>query len=792
VDGSGNLFVTDFSNHRVLEYNKPFASGFTSNQPANWVLGQGGSFTSGGCNVGAGPQFPNAEGICSPVGIAVDNTGNLYVADAGNNRVLEYNAPFNTAVAADMVFGQLGSFTSSASNNIGGNKSGAPSARNLASGLNGVSLDATGNLYVADSGNNRVLKFNTPLKVTAIPGSGDTVADQVFGQLGSFTTNTGNNGGVTANSLSLPVAIGFDGAGDVYISDYNNSRVLEYQPPIGANPTATRVFGQASEFNTNGCNIISFFAPSSESLCRPFGVVTDGSGNLYVGDSGNNRVLKYNVPFSQDAFAQGVVGQPDMMNNSANAIDPSAMNNPAGIVVDKAGHLFVADFNNNRVLGYSAAAGFVTGGSADLVIGQPDLYSGSCNQGNVYGGPTERTLCGPDGIAVDSAGNLYVADFFNNRVLVFGPPFNAGLTADEAAFAVFGQGGSFTSNGSNSQGGITKNSLSRPSAVAIDRLNRLYVIDQNNNRALEFVPPFGSNPGASVVLGQAGFIANACNNGTNPSTASASTLCGPNGIAVDAAFDVYVSDPGNNRVLEYNAPISTGVNAARVFGQGGIFNLRGCDDSGLTGADNLCDPQGVAVDALANLYIEDSSNNRVLEFNTPLNLSSGEKGAGDTTADLVFGQADNFFSIGCNFGGSTPTADSLCFPVTAAIDGAGNLYVSDSSNNRLMEYDQPLPVLPTRTATPTPSRTRTSTPTRTATRTPTRTPARTPTPTATRTARPPRPPGRHRRASMSDKALSSSAYPSVHRRGPQAVKPYRRFAAIGRRALRLRMEKEKW
>ncbi len=392
--------------------------------------------------------------------------------------------------------------------------------------------------------------------------------------------------------------------------------------------------------------------------------------------------------------------------------------------------MFVADFYNNRVLGYQSATGFVSGGPADLVIGQPDLYSGTCNQGNAFGGPTERTLCNPDGIAVDAAGNLFVADFSNNRVLEFGPPFSAGVTASEAAFAVFGQGGSFTSNGANSQGGISRTSLSHPSGIAVDRLNRVYVVDAGNHRVLEFVPPFAASPSAGVVLGQAGFTANSCDNGTNPRTASKSTLCSPNGVAVDTAGNLYVSDAGNQRVLEYNAPLAIGANAAHVFGQGGNFTTLNCN-GGLSGADNLCNPLGVAVDGLGNLYVEDTNNNRVLEYNTPLNLKSGERGAGDTTADLVFGQGDSFFSGGCNLGGSAPSPDSLCNPAMAALDGAGNLYVADSGNNRVVEYDQPLPILiatktPTRTHTPTPSKTPTRTPTRTATKKPTPTPTKTP------------------------------------------------------------------
>ncbi|HYL60664.1 MAG TPA: hypothetical protein VEU51_17495, partial [Candidatus Acidoferrales bacterium] len=129
-----------------------------------------------------------------------------------------------TNTTADTVFGQAGSFISSNTNN------GGLSADSL-SQPTGVAVDARGNLYVADGGNNRVLEFKTPL-------SSDTTADKVLGQGGSFTSGNANHGGLSASSLSSPFGVTVDGSGNLYVADKANSRVLEYDQPL-APPVAT-------------------------------------------------------------------------------------------------------------------------------------------------------------------------------------------------------------------------------------------------------------------------------------------------------------------------------------------------------------------------------------------------------------------------------------------------------------------------------------------------------------------------------------------------------------------------
>lgn len=224
--------------------------------------------------------------------------------------------------------------------------------------------------------------------------------------------------------------------------------------------------------------------------------------------------------------------------------------------------------------------------------------------------------------------------------------------------------------------------------VAVDKSvspNRIWVADTQNNRVLGWssVDAFSSHAAASIVIGQADFISNACNEGIG---VSATGLCSPTGVAVDGEGNLYVADLSNARVLEYNQPFASGISAGQaanlVFGQSS-FSGEFCNSGGIS-AKTLCSPTGVAVDSAGNLYVADQGNNRVLEYFTPLSKTA-MAGSGDTTADVVLGQLHRFNNATCNFEGPAPY--SLCGPTGVALDGDDNLYVADTDNSRVLEYD---------------------------------------------------------------------------------------------------------
>jgi sugar lactone lactonase YvrE len=656
TDSSGNLWVADYENNRVLEYNEPFSQTITAGFTANAVLGQGGSFTSTGCNNDG--SSPSAATLCHPQGIAVDTSGDLWVADYSNNRILEFNTPLTSDIA-NFVIGQSGSFTA-ATCDLGNN---TVSTATLCD-PDDVAIDSNANVYIADSGNSRVLEYNNALSTS------NSTANHVWGQGGNTSSGSCNNGGVTATSLCGPTGVALDGSNNLYIADASNNRILEYNeaanPPT--NLTANHVFGQAGSFTTNnlnkgGLSVTSLWDPEDVEI---------SSGELLAADADNNRVQIYDTPLTSQT-ANVELGQPDFVHDAANTVDAEGMDGAHGITIDSNNHLYVVDDLNNRVLGFTSAASFANFAPANLVIGQVDFFSSACNPG----GETASTLCVPTSVATDSSGNLYVSDLDNNRILEYNAPFSQDKTEGFSANKVYGQSGSFISNSCPNP--PTANSLCNPDGLAVDTNNNLYVADRSNNRVLEYAS--GSTT-ATTEFGQGNAGNNFTSNTPNNGGVSASSLNDPFGVATDSNNNVYIADFGNNRALEYNETKNppTNFTANTVFGQAGSFTTNSPNQGGLS-ANSLYNPHKLTLDSHSNLYISDNGNNRVLEYNTP--LSSG------TTADAVFGQADDFTTSQCNFGRG-PSDDSLCGPVGVAIDSAGDLLVGDFTNNRVLKYLQPL------------------------------------------------------------------------------------------------------
>lgn len=741
VDASGNLYVSDLGNNRALVYAKPFSSGYIAGQPAVLVFGQNGNFSSNSCNGGGGPT---ASTLCGPDGIGVDKNGNVYISERNNIRMLEFDNAFATGnTKANRVFGQCGSFTTNLSDNNCATPpvSGAPSANNFQGPLDGIAINPTTcDVWVSDEGGNRLLEFLNPTGAASCSAStSGTTAHLVLGQPG-FTTNNCNNGSLAgASQLCTPKDLYTDSTGNVVVSDGNNSRTLFYPTPAANGAAATIALGQTSTTSFGGCNAPSGVI-SATSQCFPIGVGEDSSGNLWVTDNRNNRLLKYATPLSSGELATLVLGEADFTHNTGNFIDASSLNLPLSPYVDSNGHVYVADQRNHRVLGWKTATSLVTGQPADLVIGQPDFEQNACNNGFFGAAPNAKTLCSPEGLVTDGSGNLWVGDTGNSRVLRYPSPFSVASCpslpcAGLAATIVIGKA-NLTTNGCDS-GGISASTLCSAPGVGLDSSGNLYVADFNDSRVLFYPTPQTSGMAATQVFGQANFTTASCNTGG----LSAISLCNPNGLSVDTSIpaspNLWVADYGNNRVLTYLNPQaaasggcpSPGVpgcagdtTADLVLGQGSSFTTNTCRKFGGT-PDDLCNPAGVTVDFAGNVYVADDNDNRSLFYLEPLATGAlkgcatpapgtcptpGTTGAplpgspGDLTADRVFGQSDDFNGISCNFGnGNAPDADSLCNPThivpgPSSTGGTANpaavnsdVYISDAGNNRVLKFLNP-------------------------------------------------------------------------------------------------------
>jgi len=250
-DPSGNLWVVDGTADRVLEYSPPFSNGMN----AILVIGQN-SFTTDLSGIGQ-------NGLDTPTRVAFDALGNLWLSDSANNRVLKFPRPFSNGMNADLVIGQNSFVTSAPATSQSG-------LQNPTS----IAFDAHGNLWVADTGNIRVIKFTPPF----ISGMN---AALVIGQ-NSFTTFTP---ATSQSGLYYPSGIAFDKQGNLWVADLSNNRVLRYPPPFTDGMPADLVIGQNS-FTTNaraaGKNglvipnavAISLDVPRRSPLKRPYGSAT--------------------------------------------------------------------------------------------------------------------------------------------------------------------------------------------------------------------------------------------------------------------------------------------------------------------------------------------------------------------------------------------------------------------------------------------------------------------------------------------------------------------------------------
>jgi sugar lactone lactonase YvrE len=361
--------------------------------------------------------------------VVTKTTKFLYVADSSNNRVLQYGVPFSTNENATLVLGQAG-FTTGAIN-----QGGAAGAGTM-SGPSATAVDSAGNLYVADSGNCRVLKFATPF-------SNGMSATLVLGQ-SNFTGTCVPGVAATAASLGSLGGLAFDSSGNLWVADSGNSRVLEYTTPFSNGMAAALAIGQASPNASTGCNQGGGSGtPSASTLCSPNFIVFDSTGNLWVADGVNTRVLKYSPPFASGMAASVVIGQPNFTSNSSSVCTPSATEtcSAVGVAFDHTGNLWVGDDANCRVLEFTAP--FSTNMAASLELGQP-AGAGQFTESCTVATTTQSALFDADGLAFDSSGNLFVADLGNSRTMVFSPPFSSGMNAA----MVIGQA-NFTSGAAN-------------------------------------------------------------------------------------------------------------------------------------------------------------------------------------------------------------------------------------------------------------------------------------------------------------------------------------------------------
>jgi uncharacterized protein (TIGR03437 family) len=636
------------------------------------------------------PNLVEGRELNQPTGLAIDTSVNppaLFIADTGNNRVLGWRnaAQFKNGAPADVVIGQPDRFSTFPQ---------GPGRTNsiLSAGLStptAVITDARGGLYVADSGNNRVLRFPQPLS-----GS-DQLPDLIIGQpdLNTITPNTDGISERTiflnGNNTLLRGAFAFDKDGNLFFSDAGNHRVLRYRasdlkPGSPNQPAADMLFGQPDFLTATPLPLTAESRTIRDRLTSPGGIAIDPAGRLYVSDS-LARVVVYDSPLFSGRIPARILGirasvllqpgqPPPPQISETSLANPEAIffsgSNPA--VVDSRLHRIVLYDPFERWPAESAAFSPPAKG----VFGQADFTSQRANRGQPE--PSNDSLRGPLDAAM-LGDELFVLDSGNNRVLVL--PRQSPMQFQPAT-RVLGQD-DFKFGAVNLAEGREFNFADRGALLVDSNSNppRLYVADSANHRILGYRDLRTAKPGAKadLVIGQRDFGSAVINfPGNDPEKPTDTGLFLPIGLALDSAGGLYVADSGNGRILRFPKPFDTPAGevpkADLVLGQSS-FTFKITDPSAKT----LSIPWGLAFSGDDGMLVSDAAHNRVLLFG-----GKAKDFTNGMPASKVYGQPD---FVSTRSGGGD--ADNrMASPRHIATDTDGRLYVADTGNSRLMIFDQ--------------------------------------------------------------------------------------------------------
>ncbi len=724
VDGRTRRIFVATGGHRVLSW--PDAAAFSDGAAADLVLGQGDFEAS---------ELPVLDGrrLNMPSDLAVDPAGNLYVACVDDHRVMVFRPPFSTGMVAAMVIGQP---------DFGCTESGRGADRLDAPW--GIACDAAGNLWVADTENNRVLRFPAPAL------TGRRSADLVIGQpdMSSGTFPAGPSAGVSYFPWDVAVGKG----GEVWVADGYN-RVLRFPTP-GTGAVADLVLGQAG-FEFGAANRGG--ATGADGFDSVHALEMDGQGRLWCADKDNRRVVGYEPPFVTGMAATLLMGQVDFVSRASPV--PSAagvLSRTSGLAVDGEGDVYVADLDSDRVVVYDTPGELrrpvigglvpevqtVNAGAGQLVVNGGNFVTSSVVQVNgvarptewIHGGRVVATLAAEDTagvgtvmVTVRTPGVAGGAETSEAVAL----PVVAQISQDVIADRVLGQGGFGWSEpnavglgpvvvpAASGVGLVSAASLHAPGGIAVSWVTgQVFVADSGNHRVLVWnnASSFSNAQPADVVIGQEDFLRTAPNGGLG--SAGPDVLSGPVGVALRAGGELLVSDAGNNRVMVFRPPFKSGMRGRAVVMNGGAANTPGAVaaavDSGrfavvfpmnnevvVMDGDfgegtvrtvatigvmveryyGLEAPGGVAFMPDGGLVVADTGHHRVLVYGVGALDAGGDGGA--VRPERVLGQAD-FLGMAANAGGRN--ARGLNAPGAIVCDPVGNLWVADQGNGRVLRY----------------------------------------------------------------------------------------------------------
>ncbi|WP_348641342.1 chitobiase/beta-hexosaminidase C-terminal domain-containing protein [Granulicella aggregans] len=627
VDSSHNLYLGGSFN-TVRQINA--ATGIIST-----IVGTGQYGYSGDGGPASGAAFRYMGGV------AFDASGNLYIADTGNDLIRKVAATAGVITPSSVISTFAGTTPTNSIANGGYSGDGGPATSATLNEPRTVASDSSGNLFIVD-GYNHVIR-----EVTASSGIITTVVGN-----GVICGPPGDGGAATSASLCYPQGLAVDGAGDIYVTDLLN-RIREVvtasAPPTvqAATPTFSLASGSytsaqsvAISDSTPGTSIYVTFDGSTPTTdlagySLPLNVsgtvtlkaIAIGPGHLVSSPATATYTFSGSSPVITTVAGTGTSG----FSGAGGPASGVTFAEPRGLAINKSGDLYVSDLLNNVIWKIAASAG-----TAELYAGTGQrTYTGD-------GGPAaSAALNYPAELALDSSGNLYVADSANNVVRK--------IDAATGIISTYAGTGTGYYGASGDGGPATSASLSGPAGLAFDPAGNLYIADTGNNRVRVVTMATGV---INTIAGNGNYL---YSGDSGPATSAG--VPNPDSVAVDKAGNLYIGSSYGARIRKVTA--ATGV----IDAIAGFEDLAGQTGDGASATSAEVASRGLLLDSAGNLYISNSPGEI-----RKLNLSTG-----------VISDVAGIGYPGYSGDGGAAAVAEIAYPMQATFDASGNLYFADSS-----------------------------------------------------------------------------------------------------------------
>jgi sugar lactone lactonase YvrE len=607
------------------------------------------------------------ESLLKPQDVHVDLSGNIYIADTQKHCIRKIDA----------ITGAVSVIAGNGSAGYSGD--GGPATEAMLKNPWGVSTDAYGNVYIADTQNFRIRRVDAVTGVIAtVAGNGlrgysgdggpatlaqiemsfDVFADgdgnlyiadtdnhrirRVDAATGIITTVAGNGSGgywgdaepATRIKMAAPLGVKVDAAGNIYIVDTENHRIRKVAVEVNAETgfrLVTTIAGNGSAgYSGDG-------GPATEAMLKnPHDILLDSAGNIYIADTDNHRIRRVDAASGMITTVAGN-GDGGYIGDDVPATS-TRLNKPRGVYLDAVGSIYIADTDNDRIRQVDAVTNIITTVAGNGAGG----YSGDDVSA------TSTRLNHPQSVFADATGNIYIADTDNHRI-------RRVAAATKIITTVAGNGdGGYTGDGVPA----TSTRLNKPKSVFVDTSGNIHIADTDNKRIRRI------DAVTNVITTVAGNGEGGYSGDGVPATDT--QLNKPQGTFVDTSGNIWIADTDNHRIRRVDAATDIITTAAG----NGIDGYWG--DADPANRAKLNDPKGVHVDAIGNIYIADTTNHRIRKVHAEAGVittvaGNGVKGTLGDGGPAALAQLDN--------------------PNGVYVDENGNIYLADTENHRIRSVD---------------------------------------------------------------------------------------------------------